>query len=45
MEDRKPWKCTRCGIMNAPHVDQCRCLPKQEDKRDNRRVLTEKLRG
>ena len=22
---RVPWVCSRCGAMNAPHVDVCRC--------------------
>jgi hypothetical protein len=22
-----PWTCPRCARVNAPHVDQCCCLP------------------
>jgi hypothetical protein len=24
-DERKAWECIRCGAVNAPHSDQCKC--------------------
>lgn len=26
-QERQSWVCIRCGKVNAPHIDQCSCLP------------------
>lgn len=45
MEEKKyplGWECPRCGSVNAPDKEKCKCVKTESnDDKDNKQLLTE----
>lgn len=43
-EDKKEatgWECPRCGSVNAPQIEKCKCVKNEDKTVDPRQLLTE----
>lgn len=43
-ETNKPaagWECPRCGSVNAPQIEKCKCVKTESTEKDTRQLLTE----
>lgn len=43
MEDKikEGWLCPRCGSVNAPQKDKCKCIKTEDKEQDNKQLLNE----
>lgn len=37
----KGWECPRCGSVNAPQIEKCKCVKTESTDKDTRQLLTE----
>ena len=37
----KGWECPRCGSINAPQKDKCKCVKTEDKDKDTRQLLIE----
>jgi hypothetical protein len=35
------WECPRCGSVNAPQIEKCKCVKTESVVKDTRQLLTE----
>lgn len=38
---KEGWLCPRCGSVNAPDIEKCKCVKTEDTNKDNRQLLTE----
>ena len=45
MDDNKEypvgWECPRCGSVNAPQKDKCKCIKTESSEKDTKQLLVE----
>lgn len=35
------WECSRCGSVNAPQKEKCKCVKIESEEKDTKELLTE----